>query len=243
MKIFIRTKVDSINSFIELALKYNTGIELSLSFQDIDKGFNFDILKGVDVTVHAPFFDVSIASHNPYVRNRSIEILKDTVKMCDILNPYNIVVHHNYSPFVYNFDENYYSNRFFENFSKVLEDKKGNYSITFENVFETDSSIGKKIIELFKDEGIGLCFDCGHFNLFSGIPLKRWLDDWGDKIYEMHIHNNYGYRDDHNPLDMGVIDIKRLLQIYKPKYLTIENRNIEDTVRSLEFLGSMDVGS
>lgn len=236
MKRFIRSKIETLPQFSDLAREFGVGIEFTLSINDLLKGVDFRIFDGLELTVHAPFFDVNIVSHNPFVMKKSVSILKDTFEFCNNIDVINIVIHHNYSPFVYNFDEDYYTNKFVENFHKVLEKRSGEYSITFENVFEVNSSIGKRIVDSFRREYIGLCFDCGHFNLFSEISLEKWLGAWGDSIFEMHIHNNYGYRDDHNSLPDGVIDIRGLLQLYEPKFLTIENRNIEDTKRSLEFI-------
>lgn len=236
MKRFIRSKIETLSQFSDLAREFGVGIEFTLSINDLLKGVDVRIFDGLELTVHAPFFDVNIVSYNPFVMKKSISILKDTFEFCNDIDVFNIVVHHNYSPFVYNFDEDYYTNKFVENFQKILEKRNGAYSISFENVFEVNPSIGKMIVDSFCREYIGLCFDCGHFNLFSEVSLEKWLLEWGNKIFEMHIHNNYGYRDNHNSLQDGIIDIRRLLQLYEPKFLTIENRNLEDTKRSLEFI-------
>ncbi len=236
MKIFIRTKTDTLEQFIPLAKKYNVGLELALSFEDLNGSIDREIFKGLPLTIHAPFFDVNIASFNIYVSEKSMEIMANTLEICNNLKVENVVFHHNYQPFLYNFDEDGYSERFCRRFEKVLESRKGDYFISLENVFETDSSIGKKIVSELNRDFVGFCFDCGHFNLFTEITLEEWLSDWGDKIFEFHLHNNYGYRDDHNSLTTGNIDIKKILSLRKAKFYTIENRNVKDTENSITYL-------
>lgn len=236
MKIYIRTKIESLEQFIPLAKKYNTGLELALSFEDLGKKLEKDIFYGLSLTVHAPFFDVNIASFNRFVSEKSIELMKNTLEFCNRLKVDNVVFHHNYQPFLYNFDEDGYTERFCRNFEQILESRRSDYFISLENVFETDSSIGKKIISSLNRDFVGFCFDCGHFNLFTEITLEEWLADWGDKIFEFHLHNNYGYRDDHNSLTSGNIDIKKILSLRKAMFYTIENRNVKDTEDSIIFL-------
>lgn len=236
MKIYVRAKMDSLEQFIPIAKKYDVGLEIALSFEDLNKDFEIDSFVGLPLTIHAPFFDVNIASFNRYVAEKSMEIMKDTLEICNRLNVDNVVFHHNYQPFLYNFDEDGYCERFCRNFEKVFESRKGDYFISLENVFETDNSIGKKIVSELNRDFVGFCFDCGHFNLFTEITLEEWLADWGDKIFEFHLHNNYGYRDDHNSLTAGNIDIKKILTLGKAKFYTIENRNVKDTEDSIVFL-------
>jgi len=239
MNIHIRSKFDQLDKFIPLSEKYNTGIELALSFDDILDVNKFTCISGLPLSIHAPFFDVNIASYNRYVMEKSVEIMIKTIEICNLLNVKNVVFHHNYSPFMYNFDEDGYTERFCENFEKVLLYRMGDFTISFENVFETNSSIGDKIIKMLNRDFVGYCFDIGHFNLFTEITLQEWLNSWKGKIYEYHLHNNYGYRDDHNRLDYGNINIKDLLMIQKVSICTIENRNVEDTEASINYLKSL----
>jgi len=236
MMIFIRSKVETLEDFIPLAEKYDVGIEVAISFEDLDSFNGYEKLKNIPVTVHAPFFDVNIASFNRFVSDKSVEIMQKTVQICNLLNAKNVVFHHNYSPFVYNFNEDDYCRRFVENFEKVIALRGDDLFISFENVFETNASIGKKIVDAIQKDYVGFCFDCGHFNLFSEITIEEWIEQWNGKIFEFHLHNNYGYRDDHNSLQLGNIDVKKLLSLQQVNFYTIENRNLEDTEQSIIYL-------
>ena len=56
-----------------------------------------------------------------------------------------------------------------------------------------------------------LCFDAGHFNLFSKITLSELLDKTGRYIYELHLHDNDGTSDDHYAIGDGNIDFEAIL--------------------------------
>jgi len=116
MKCFIRSKTGVLKDFAVLAHEYKVGLEIALSFDDIKYGFDLSSFAEFELTIHCPFFDINIASHNPFVRKKSVDILKDTLSLCNEIKPKNIVIHHNYMPFLYNFDEEYYSTSFCSSF-------------------------------------------------------------------------------------------------------------------------------
>jgi len=72
---------------------------------------------------------------------------------------------------------------FVAHFEKILEMRKSDYFISLENVFETNYSIGRKIIDKLRTDFVGFCFDCGHFNLFTEITLEEWISRWKDNIF------------------------------------------------------------
>ncbi|MCX8084364.1 MAG: TIM barrel protein [Calditerrivibrio sp.] len=236
MKIFVRSKSQYLPVFEELAEKHQVGIEVALSFTDIYDTKLADNLKSKNVTLHAPFFDVNIVSFNQFVSTKSMEIMRDTIIFCNEVLPFNVVFHHNYHPFLYNFEEDFYAEVFSERFLEILEHKKGEYLVSIENVFENNANIGRKILDRLNNDFTGFCFDYGHFNLFTEITLDDWITSWMGKIWELHLHNNFGYRDDHNSLEYGNLRIDDLLKRCKPRCYTIENRNTNDTERSIVYL-------
>lgn len=241
-------------SFINIRIPYNDlesislyshldcGFEIVINLEDVD---NFDIdyfnqFKLNNFTIHAPFFDISLGSKNSLVADVSVEILCKVFNICNYINPLHVIVHHNYQPYVYAFDETSFISRFHYNFSKILKFKNNNYKILFENVFETNPDIGYNLITSFdKRDDLGLCFDIGHFNLFSTIELCDWISAWKDCIYEFHLHNNFGKYDDHNLLTQGTADIKLLISLMCPNILTIENLNIIDSIESFYLLNQL----
>jgi sugar phosphate isomerase/epimerase len=90
-------------------------------------------------------------------------------------------------------------------------------------------------MEALPSEHFGLCFDTGHFNLFSTISLAEWLDQVRPHIFEIHLHDNTGKADDHLAIGDGNFDFAALfagLCGITPVY-TIEAHSKEDVLRSI----------
>ena len=67
--------------------------------------------------------------------------------------------------------------------------------------------------------------------------MEEWFEALGDRIAEVHIHDNSGTRDDHAPPGEGDIDFElyfRLMERYAPDAAyTIEAHSRADLERSL----------
>lgn len=73
------------------------------------------------------------------------------------------------------------------------------YSSTFEDL--------ATLVDSFSDEHVVICWDFGHANLLKW-EQREAIGFLGDRIKCTHIHNNFGFRDDHSTPDMGNIDWK-----------------------------------
>jgi len=78
--------------------------------------------------------------------------------------------------------------------------EKGEYSLycSYEEIKECMSAVGSEV---------GLLLDLGHLNVTStrrGISrnkfLEKYLAEFGSRIYEVHLSENNGYRDEHLPV-------------------------------------------
>jgi sugar phosphate isomerase/epimerase len=84
----------------------------------------------------------------------------------------------------------------------------------------------------------GICFDTGHCNLFTSVPLSRWLDELDGYIIELHLHDNDTTADQHLPPGDGSFDFSGLfLRLNSPDIIhTLEAHTAEHVVVSLERL-------
>lgn len=97
-----------------------------------------------------------------------------------------------------------------------------NTRICFENVELSGYLEG--IIKNIDADNIGICFDIGHSHLFFNEKINTSL--FKDRMFHIHLHDNYGKDDDHNlPFDGEVNWINSIIQIkdanYKG-YITLE---------------------
>ena len=57
----------------------------------------------------------------------------------------------------------------------------------------------------------GFCFDTGHANCYGNRDVEALLGLMAKRIVVLHIHDNYGAFDDHNPPGGGNIDWGKLV--------------------------------
>ncbi len=93
-------------------------------------------------------------------------------------------------------------------------------------------------MEEMSSEYFGLCFDTGHFNLFSKIPLDEWLAQFKAYILELHLHDNDKSSDAHLAIGDGTFDFDTLFETLDNKDLicTIEGHTKEAVIKSIERL-------
>ena len=83
--------------------------------------------------------------------------------------------------------------------------------IVLENVLETQPDMILDILEGVDDPRLRMCFDVGHINAYSYIPIMDWLETCAPWIGHIHINNNDGREDQHMGLKDGSIPMKELL--------------------------------
>jgi sugar phosphate isomerase/epimerase len=97
----------------------------------------------------------------------------------------------------------------------------------------------KEMFDLVDGTDMKICYDIGHANTTGQI--HEMIDLLGDRIGNIHIHDNKGNNDDHMTIGDGNIDfvpvIKRLSK-YKGRYV-IESRSLESAVKSKGILEKM----
>ena len=103
-----------------------------------------------------------------------------------------------------------------------------------------------RVMEYFRSDHLGLCYDSGHGNLTEkgaslpgrscvppiwndlGIPVK-WEENLIEKfcpyLVNCHLHDNHGAEDEHNLPGNGNVDWERILQVLKraPRLQCIQN--------------------
>jgi sugar phosphate isomerase/epimerase len=93
-------------------------------------------------------------------------------------------------------------------------------------------------MEELHSEHFGLCFDTGHFNLFTRLPLEEWLKTLKPYIFELHLHDNDRSLDQHLPIGEGTFNFAALFTELKGNHCiyTIETHTPERVLKSIERL-------
>lgn len=203
---------------------------------------------GVSITFHAPFFDLRPGALDRRIREVTRDRLQQVFDLAHWFRPATIVCHAS-------FDRNYYV----DSEEQWLENSRDTWShfiplaeelntvIALENVYEHDPSMLSRLLHSFEGtEHVRMCFDTGHCNTFSTVMLDEWLGEIGSFIGEVHLHDNDGGGDHHEPVGEGTFPFHRLFHYLKESgirpVITLEPHTEEhmrrtvDNIKRLELL-------
>lgn len=207
--------------------------------------------KGLSITIHAPFMDLSPGGVDSKVKKATIERLDQTIEVASFFQPQMIIFHPGYNKWFFDGNVELWLKNSLKTWEPLLKKaEKMGIPIALENIFEEEPSSLKKLISAINSSYFNFCFDTGHFHLFSTVAMKEWFDSLGNYIKEVHLHDNFKTSDDHLPPGDGEIDFDLFFQLIKhhginPIY-AIEPHKVEHLERSLQackgYLMKLDAG-
>lgn len=211
-----------------------------------------DILSksGMDVCVHAPFFELNIAAFSDGIRQQSIGEINKAVDLCAAVGGQVLIVHagdHTYSELKgVSRHDNPLAKRQWDNNIDSLKrindyaQAKG-ITVCLENIgFNAIDQCYADLIDIRKEVGDSLQFtlDFGHARLQEGA--EKGIAVLGDNIRHIHLHDNKGASDDHLPIGFGNYDFSAFVDYFKnyPGVITLEmvqmNRDAEPIIKCKE---------
>ncbi len=194
--------------------------------------------RGLDISFHAPFMDLSPAGLDPRVLEVTRFRFNQVRDLAEIVRHRHIVFHPGYDKWRYGRKPRVWLERSLETWSGVLDwGIPIGTKIVLENVFDTEPDPMLQLLSHFENS-LGLCFDTGHFLLFTSITLNKWLTAMGDSLQEIHLHDNDGKEDTHLPVGEGIFDFSAFFAHLSERGLcplmVLENHSRDETLRSLE---------
>lgn len=193
-----------------------------------------------EVSVHAPFMDLSPGAVDGKVRAVTIERFEKAVEMAAALGAGCIVFHSGYEKWKYGLKPEIWLKQSLLTWDEILKQtRKAGIRVAIENIFEDSPDNLSMLMKEIGSPDFGICFDTGHFNMFSKSTIGIWLDLLKDYIIELHIHDNDGSADQHKPLGDGSFPFGLLFDALKTKrdiIYTIEAHNEQDTFLALKRL-------
>lgn len=238
------------DSHLELFINNGLNPEIGLDCSSLERFALSDFIeiaarleeRGLTITLHAPFLDLSPGSPDPAVRDLTCRRFEQMLKLVPIFKPKTVVCHAGYDWRRYSqlkdvWDEN--SLKTWSWLSTRIRDAGG--QLMLENVYENGPEEMRILFENLGKEHVGFCLDTGHQAAFSRCSLKTWLESLGPYLGQVHLHDNSGQNDDHLALGKGKIDFKAFFQHLKtikqaPPVITLEPHREKDFWPSLEYL-------
>ncbi|WP_330630186.1 sugar phosphate isomerase/epimerase family protein [Halocatena halophila] len=192
-------------------------IEVRQGYVDVQDGDVLAPLENVlasrdfSVTFHAPHIDCAMGNRNERLRNAAVEGVKHTLDMATAVDAGGVVVHGGSSRVRYPAHVQARSReqalRSIEECTRYAADV--GVPLCLENSRDKSSerrhtATPDRMAAFLSDldidsEYLRLTLDVGHAKA-SGVPYERFVDRFGDRIHVLHLHDNDGTADDHEPL-------------------------------------------
>lgn len=241
----------TIRESVILAKELDTGIEISrlpfykeknTTIEEVIQKLKIDLSEFTNrITLHAMFSDVNIACKDPLLKEIACLRLQQSFETGKALKADTILFHTgNKGTLHYGSQEEFKKNfiAFWKDFIKEFE--KNNIIAVIENVFETTPQYCIDLIENINSPNLKLALDIGHVNLYaSQTDILDWIKEYGERLYHLHIHNNFQTNDDHSNLENGTVNYKEVLKYIKESNINpsfvLEMFTEEDIRKSIKF--------
>ena len=209
--------------------------------QDADVRRLGDALKkaGRSYTFHAPYMDLAPGGVDSKIRKATQERLGHVLHLAALVRPEIVVFHPDYEQWRHGEAFDLWFHGSVEMWSPLVKEAQ-RYGVTLalENVFEQGPDTIKKLLEKINSPRCGFCFDTGHWLVFSKKEWQEWLAVLGNRLVEVHLHDNNGAVDQHLPPGDGQFDFIGFLRHLRSQQLsplyTLEVHQEEDLPRGFK---------
>ena len=253
-KVHVHMPYHLLPKYLEMILQQKLNLEIYFShysLQNLDKIKCIETEKlfagaGLKVTFHAPFMDLRPGALDDKIRQASLDRIKEVLDLASYFHPLKVVCHPA-------FDDRYYvdcDDLWLESSIKTWTElialaKDAKTIIALENVYEKEPRILRRLFDALSSDSICFCLDTGHFNVFSYTPLNIWLQELGEYLGHLHLHDNRGKTDEHLPVGYGTFPFTELFQTLreigaKPT-MTLEAHDENDLWESLNNIKNMNL--
>lgn len=239
----IHVPYDRIKEYRHFIHQHKLNLEIYFSGQSLDTldmaslgSLKSALAYAPALSFHAPFMDLSPGAVDAKVRAVTMERFNRVLDIAEVLAPRCIVFHSGYEKWKYAFNVELWLQKSIETWEPLNERAKElGVKIAIENIFEDEPSNLRMLMERMDSENFGICFDAGHCNLFSPLPLTAWLKELKPYIVELHLHDNDKSADQHLPIGDGMIDFITLFSELKDRecVYTIEAHTPDRVLKSI----------
>jgi sugar phosphate isomerase/epimerase len=199
--------------------RYDLEIYFSAAALDQIKQADLEGLKGrldwdPSLTLHAPFMDMNPGAVDPLVRSVTQLRFSQFLAVAAVLKPRIAVFHAAYDKWRYSGSTDVWLDNSIDTWKKIMDTaSKIGLRMAVENVFDENPDALRMLLDKINSPDFGFCFDTGHFNLFTAVPMETWFESLGSRLLEVHLHDNDGTADAHRALGRGNIDFEHFFSL------------------------------
>lgn len=171
---------------------------------------------GLQVTVHAPFYDLNPGALEPLVQEATQRRFRQSLNAASSLGARLVVFHPGYDRWKYGGQDHLWLEQSLAFWPPLLEEaKKLGLLVALENIFEPNPDLLGTLLDTLSVPHFGHCFDVGHWRLFAETEMTDWFARLGPRLLHLHLHDNFGRADDHLPVGAGNIDFSELFSLLR----------------------------
>ncbi|MDO5862040.1 MAG: sugar phosphate isomerase/epimerase family protein [Thermoplasmata archaeon] len=193
--------------------------------------------------VHAPICDWNLAAMSTRLREASVKETIATIEAAEEIGARMVTVHPGLSSMAVGGLEERAAEHARAALMVIDRFVDGrDLTVAIENMPNVPFFLGRtaeQLKSLVDGTDLGICFDIGHANTMGQIDAM--IDTFGDRIANIHIHDNNGKRDEHLTIGDGAIDFQHVigrLSGYRGNWI-IESKSLESAVQSSSRLEKM----
>jgi sugar phosphate isomerase/epimerase len=169
--------------------------------------------KQIPVTAHGPVHDMNPGSLDVIVRDYTRHCYFKTLAVCHSLGAKSLVLHLGLNPLLPDAALSSWLEESVRVWRPLVElVRQLGMTIRLENMFVPTPRFIIALKDALGADVVKVCFDIGHFNVYSDASLSQWLDELGPDIEEVHLNDNTGRDDEHLGLGKGTINFRRFFR-------------------------------
>lgn len=192
---------------------------------------------------HAPFNELCPAAIDPLAVELTRRRYRQALAAARDWGCRVMIVHTGFIPLVY-FPE-WFVEKSVTFWQAFLREVPEDMTLCLENVMEPSPRIPVDIVRQVADPRLRLCLDVGHANTeVSRTPVMEWVEQCRPYLRHLHLHNNAGGWDLHDPLDRGTVPMEEVLRtLAGERHLsyTLETLQAEENVLWLQDKGFLEI--
>lgn len=154
-------------------------------------------------------------------RKAGVELIQNRIDLASEIGASEIVLHL-YVPYMSMNENPEVKDLFYQNVYRSLDELKPyalekGVRICFENLFDMPvnymEDLFERIFGRYTGDFIGFCLDTGHANMLWREGMYEVIEKYGERLFAVHIHDNFGVVDSHMIPGDGGIDWPRLMKV------------------------------
>jgi sugar phosphate isomerase/epimerase len=215
---FLQLKSDYLPLFMQYGINPEIGIDANALDSVSDEEFRniAKILKQNKrkITLHGPFMDLVPGGLDNVLLRATRKRLERFFEIVPVFKPVNVVCHTGYDPCYYRENWKEWLKNSVETWKPhVKQAERDGFKLLLENVYESSPEVHCALFSAIASDAFGFCLDSGHHHVFGKSPLKEWVKLLGEKIMELHLHDNNGEEDTHLAVGKGNVDFAGLFHL------------------------------